>query len=164
MLTLTTTNVLFKKQKAAVRIFSQVKYSTHTLPLFKSLEILPLPSLISYFKIQFMQQYKRGLLPASFNNILVTKEAHHAQPRQWFYVMTQNFIPASRLTQCSFLPYYSLPRIWSEFDQLNPAISILRDKKEFNKELKIYFINKLSSTIKCNRLLCPSCSSFIAYN
>jgi hypothetical protein len=136
-----------------------------TLPLFKSLEILPLPSLISYFKIQFLQQYKRGLLPASFNNIWVTKEAHCAQARPMVLHNDEDFyIPVSRLTQCSFLPYYSLPCIWSECDQLNPTIPILRDKKEFNKELKIYFTNKLSSTIKCNRLLCPSHFSFIAYN
>ena len=144
---------------------SQVKYSAHTEPLFKSLEILPLPSLISYFKIQFMQQYKWGLLPASFNNIWVTKEAPRAQATPMVLRNDAEFyIPVSRFTQCSLLPYYSLPRIWLKFDQLNPAISILRDKIEFNKELKIYFTNKLSSTIKCNRLLCPSCSSFIAFN
>jgi hypothetical protein len=121
---------------------SQVKYSAHTEPLFKSLEILPLPSLISYFKIQFMQQYKWGLLPASFNNIWVTKEAHRVQATPMVLCNDADFyIPVSRLTQCSLLPYYSLPRIWLEFDQINPAISILRDKKEFNKELKIYFIN-----------------------
>jgi hypothetical protein len=161
----TSTNVLFKKQKAAIRIVSQVKHSAHTEPLFKSLEILPLPSLISYFKIQFMQQYKWGLLPVSFNNIWVTREAHRAQSTPMVLRNDADFyIPVSRLTQCSLLPYYSLPRIWSEFDQLNPAISILRDKKDFNKELKIHFINKLSSTVKCNRLLCPSCFFFPANN
>jgi hypothetical protein len=46
------------------------------------------------------------------------------------------FIPTSRLAQCSLLPYYSFPRSWRDFDQLNPAISILRNKKEFNTELK----------------------------
>jgi hypothetical protein len=48
------------------------------------------------------------------------------------------FIPTSRLAQCSLLPYYSFPRFWRYFDQLNPAISILRNKKEFNTELKTY--------------------------
>jgi hypothetical protein len=104
-------------------------------------------------------------LPVSFNNIWVTREAHRAQSTPMVLRNDADFyIPVSRLTQCSLLPYYSLPRIWSEFDQLNPAISILRDKKDFNKELKIHFINKLSSTVKCNRLLCPSCFSFPANN
>ncbi len=161
----TSTNVLFKKQKAAIRIISQVKHSAHTEPLFRSLEILPLPSLISFFKIQFMQQYKWGLLPVSFNNIWVTREAHRAQSTPMVLRNDADFyIPASRLTQCSLLPYYSLPRIWSEFDQLHPAISILKDKTEFNRELKIHFINKLSSVVKCNRLLCPSCFSFLTNN
>jgi hypothetical protein len=94
-----------------------------------------------------------------------TPQPHRAQATPMVLRNDAEFyIPVSRLTQCSLLPYYSLPRIWLTFDQLNPGISILRDKKEFNKELKTYFINKLSSTIKCNRLLCASCSSFIAFN
>jgi hypothetical protein len=101
-----------------------------------------------------VQQFKIGLLPASFNNISVTKEAHRVLATPMVLRNDAEFyIPVSRLTQCSFLPYYSLPHIWSEFDQLNLAIPLLRDKKEFNKELKIYFTNKLSSTIKCNCLL-----------
>jgi hypothetical protein len=44
------TNVLFKKQKAAIRIVCQVKHYAHTESLFKSLEILPFPSLIDFFK------------------------------------------------------------------------------------------------------------------
>ena len=112
-----------------------------------------------------MQQYKWGLLPVSFNNIWVTKEAHRAQSTPMVLRNDAEFyIPVSRLSQCSLLPYYSLPRIWSEFDQLNPAISILRDKTDFNRELKIHFITKLSSIVKCNRLICPSCFSFLANN
>ncbi len=59
-----------KKQKAAIRIVSQVKYSAHTEPLFKSPEILHLLSLVDYFKIQFMNQYVRALLPAYQQNSL----------------------------------------------------------------------------------------------
>ena len=51
------TNELFKLQKAAVRIISGAKYNAHTEPLFKNLQILPLPDLISFLKLQFMQQF-----------------------------------------------------------------------------------------------------------
>ncbi len=74
------------------------------------------------------------------------------------------FIPSSRLAQCSLLPYFSFPRSWRDFDQLNPAISILRNKNEFNTELKTYFIKILSSAFFCNRLFCPSCSSTTTIN
>ena len=156
----TSINTLFKKQKSAIRIVCQEKHFAHTEPLFKSLLILPLPSLVEFFKLQFMQQYVRGLLPVSFNNLWITNEAHRAQATP---MVLRNdaefFIPSSRLAQCSLLPYYSFPRSWRDFDQLNPAISILRNKNEFNTELKTYFIKKLSSALVCNRLFCPSCSS-----
>jgi hypothetical protein len=64
----------------------------------------------SYFKIQFMQQYKWGLLPASFNNIWVTKEGHCTQSTPMVLRNDAEFyIPVSRLTQCSLLPYYVYP-------------------------------------------------------
>ena len=133
----TNINTLFKKQKSAIRIVCQEKHFSHTEPLFKSLLILPLPSLVEFFKLQFMQQYVRGLLPVSFNNLWITNEAHRAQATP---MVLRNdaefFIPSSRLAQCSLLPYYSFPRSWRDFDQLNPAISILRNKNEFNTELK----------------------------
>ena len=47
-------NELFKLQKSAIRIISGAKYNAHTEPLFKKLEILPLPDLITFSKIQFI--------------------------------------------------------------------------------------------------------------
>ena len=58
---------LFKLQKAAVRIISGAKYNAHTEPLFKNLQILPLPDLISFSKLQFMQRFSQKFLPTSFN-------------------------------------------------------------------------------------------------
>jgi hypothetical protein len=59
-------------------------------------------------------------------------------PRQWSYVMTQNFTYQSRglLSALYYHTMYILPRIWSEFDQHNPAISILGDKKGFQQRTK----------------------------
>ena len=59
---------LFKLQKAAIRILSGSSYNSHTEPLFKKLEILPLPDLISCAKIQFMQRFVQKNLPISFND------------------------------------------------------------------------------------------------
>jgi hypothetical protein len=42
---------LEKKQKDAVRIVTQSHYNSHTEPIFKKLNILPLQHLISYFKL-----------------------------------------------------------------------------------------------------------------
>jgi hypothetical protein len=105
-----------------------------------------------------MQQYARGLLLVSFNNLWITNEAHRAQATPMvLHYEAKFFIPTSRLAQCSLLPYYSFSRSWRDIDQLNPAISILRNRKEFNTALKTYFIKKLRSALVCNRLFCPSC-------
>ena len=60
---------LYLKQKAAVRIISSSSYNSHTEPIFKSLKILPLPKLSEFFKLQFFQQFKQGLLPSALKNI-----------------------------------------------------------------------------------------------
>jgi len=60
---------LFKLQKAAVRIICDKKYNEHTEPLFKMEEILPLPDLVNFFKLQFMQRFIHDFLPVSFNRI-----------------------------------------------------------------------------------------------
>ena len=36
--------------------------------------ILPLESLIQFFKIQFMHKYVQGFLPSAFNNVWVNRE------------------------------------------------------------------------------------------
>ena len=116
--------------------------------------------LVEFFKLQFMQQYVRGpsRFPSTTSGLLI--RAHRAQATT---MVLRNdaefFIPTSRHAQCSLLSYHSFPCSWGYFDQPNPTISILRNKKEFNTELKTYFIKKLSSAFLCNRLFCPSCSS-----
>ena len=58
-------------QKTAVRIISGSAYNAHTEPLFKSLEILPLPDLILFSKLQFMQKITQHFLPISFSETWV---------------------------------------------------------------------------------------------
>jgi hypothetical protein len=98
-----------------------------------------------------LNSYARGHLPLSFNNLWITREAHRAQATP---MVLRNdaefFIPFLRLTQTSLLPYYCFPRIWKEFDQLNLSLAFLRDKNEFNTELKKYLIQKTVSLTLCS--------------
>ena len=59
-------NEIFKMQKSAIRIVSGASYNAHTEPLFKKLEILPLPDFNSYTKIQFMHRFTQKFLHTSF--------------------------------------------------------------------------------------------------
>ena len=60
-------NEIFKMQKSAIRIITGSSYNSHTEPLFKRLQILPLPDLISFSKLQFMHIFSLKFLPSLFN-------------------------------------------------------------------------------------------------
>ena len=66
--TLSNLNGLFVKQKMAVRILNSAKYNTRLEPLFKQPNILPLPCLVEYFKLQFSHNFILNELPRSFTN------------------------------------------------------------------------------------------------
>ncbi len=151
-----TLNKIAIKQKNAVRIISGAKYNSHSEPLFKQTNILPLPSLIKYFRLQFFQQYKNGFLPKIFENCWLTNSEkllnstiHNLRNVDDFYV------PMSRLTSFENFPFYILPKIWNDFHPFE--LKAIRDKKEFNFKLKELLISNLSSNPYCGRLLCPSC-------
>ena len=57
-----------------IRIINNSSYNSHTEPIFKSLSILPLTSLIAYFKIQFMFNFVNGELPGSFKSTWIRNE------------------------------------------------------------------------------------------
>jgi hypothetical protein len=143
-------------KKKAIRLVADKKFNAHTEPLFKSLEILNFNDLISFFNLQFMQQYSQGFLPSSFNNIWLNNAERYGEN---FVLSLRNrdnlYIPFARLQSSFIQPYVNLPRSWSRFDDEN--IKILRNKPEFNGELKKFFLKKLSENIRCNRLLCPTC-------
>ena len=51
-------------------------------------------------------------------------------------------------------PLVFFTRIWESFPK--DRIKFIRNKQEFNVELKNYFWQNLKETVACNRLFCPS--------
>ena len=147
---------LFKMQKAAIRIVTNSSFNAHTEPLFKKLKILPLPDLISYCKIQFMQRFSQNFLPSSFNDIWLRNSIRNIGENE---IQLRNFAQLqnvhSNLTKLDIFPLYNFPKIWENFT--DEQIKILRKKSEFDHKLKDYFLNDLAATVSCNRLLCPAC-------
>ena len=109
-------NILTVKQKAAIRIVNSSSYNSHTEPIFKSLNILPLANLIEYFKIQFMFNFINGELPISFESTWIKNENREGGD---LHPLLRNhadiFIPPSRLTLTDKFPLFHFPRIWSSF-------------------------------------------------
>jgi hypothetical protein len=144
-------------QKSTIRIISLSAYNAHTEPLFKKLSILPFVHLTEFFRIQFMQRYINDFLPISFRNMWTSLEDR----RQEFTLVLRNGntldIPFARLTSTTLQPYVKLPSSWINFSC--EEIKIIRAKPEFNSKLKKFFLDKLSSDITCNRLVCHVCIS-----
>ncbi len=152
-------NKIFTLQKKAIRIIMNVPFNAHTESLFKKLNILPLPSLIEFFKLQFMQQFSQGLLPKIFTNIWTTIEARSLNLNLHNYPLRNSdnlFIPFARLKLTEKHPLHFFPKLWSEFQE--NEIKYIRCKIEFNCKLKTYFLNKLQSNYRCTRLFCPRCN------
>jgi len=149
-------NSLIIKQKMAIRILNNAPYNSHTEPLFKASEILPLNMLIEFFKIQFMQKFTQGFLPVSFNDVWVTNRIRRVGQE---HVELRNNddlnIPYARLTSTERQPLCNFPRMWTTFP--DDQIKFIRNIIEFNKKFKEYFLKCLNDTPMCNRLLCPNC-------
>ena len=151
---------LVTKQKQAIQTVTTSKYNSHTSPLLKKLEILPLDSLITYFKLQFMSQYVQGFLPLAFNNVCMKREQGRAENFNFNLRNSDDlYIPTALLVQTERHPLFLFPRLWSEFT--NNDIKIIRNPKEFNSALKKHLLSMLPAVVICERLFCPSCSGIL---
>ena len=80
-------NEIFKMQKSAIRIITGSSYNSHTEPLFKRLQILPLPDLISFSKLQFMHIFSQKFLPSSFNELGLKIQLEISEKTKFNYVI-----------------------------------------------------------------------------
>lgn len=150
-------SALEKKQKQAVRIINKSSYNAHTEPLFKSSLILPLRHLSDFFALQFVQHFVQGFLPKSFNDTWINNVARRQDEYQMRLKNDDDLsIPFARLNSIERQPLIRFPRLWHEFS--SDDIKSIRNKLQFNKQLKDHFLSKLDINYKCGRLLCPHCS------
>jgi hypothetical protein len=103
-----------------------------------------------------MQHFKQKFLPVALQDLWITN-AIRRQDQAEVTLRDDDIlhIPFARTNFTYNLPLTSFPRLWVEF--LDEGIKILLDKIQFNSKLKFYFLEKLSSQITCDRLLCPDC-------
>ena len=150
---------IFKLQKKAIRLIANAKYNSHTEPLFKSLEILPLNLLADFSKIHFMQNFKQKFLPtALMNTWQINQERRQQDHSRILRNDDEIHVPFARTDQLSRFPLYHLPKLWNALPE---DIKIIRNKSSFSTKVKIHLLSKLSSTVTCGRLFCPSCTTII---
>ena len=109
-------NEIFKLQKKAIRIVAGTSYNSHTEPLFKQLEVLPLPDLISFTKIQFMQRFKQKFLPTSFDDTWVFNAIRNIGENDIQLRNRDQLRPIhSNLAGLDVFPLFDFPKIWQDF-------------------------------------------------
>ena len=153
-------NEISKKQKQAIRTVCNSKYNAHTEPLFKQCNILPLPDLIKFFNLQFMQNFKFNLVPVSLQTSWMTnREFRDIQPIDQRDLRNDDdfFIQTSKLSLCNALPLINFPTTWNNFE--SEDIKSTSNRKFFNSSLKVYLLSKLNTTPNCSRANCPNCTS-----
>ena len=128
-------------------------YNAHTEPLFKKLEILPLPDLISYTKIQFIHRFTQKFLPTSFCDTWVRNSIRNIGENEIQlrnHDQIQHF--HSNMAKLDIFSLFHFPKIWQDFG--NEQIKIICKPTVFDSKLKIYFLDDLSTIVICDRLLC----------
>ena len=144
-------NEIYKMQKAAIRIIFGASYNAHTEPLFKKLEILPLPDLISFTKIQFMHRFTQKFLPTSFCDTWVFNSIRNIGENE-IQLRNHDQIQQfhSTLAKLDLFPLFHFPKIWQDFG--DEQIKIIRKPATFDLKLKKFVLDDLSSNFICNRL------------
>ncbi len=83
---------LYIKQKMAIRTVAGLKYNDHTEPTFKKLEILPLPNLIEFFNLKFMQRFVQKCLSEAFYSTWITNSSGGKGKVKCLLEMTTTFM------------------------------------------------------------------------
>ena len=148
-------HALTQLQKKCIRIISKSRYNAHTAPLYHSLNILPLPDLISQQNLLFLHSVEHKYAPISFHNIFpknLNNQTLHEYPLR---NSEEYYVPRVRNEYLKKFPAYAIPKTWNE---INLDSKTLPTPSIFKSKTKKYFIDKLSN-FTCNRLYCFVCSN-----
>jgi len=99
----------------------------------------------------------KNLLPVALQSMWITNNERRLNQSQ---VVLRNsaaalHIPLASSQFTSKHPLTTFPQLWADFP--DESIKFIRNKLEFNRKLKFYFLNQIKSNISCGRLLGPDC-------
>ena len=130
---------LEKMQKIAIRVISGSSYNAHTLPLFKSLAILPLEKLILQSQLSFMHAIEYKYAPTSYDN--VWPKNSDREPAANLRNANDYYLPIPHTETFKKSTYYALPKAWNE---LCNEIKLQQIKITFKWALKAHLLESLS--------------------
>ena len=132
-------------QNALYNCILDIPYNGHTEPLFKTAHILKLTDIYEYQILTFMNDYSKGRLTVSFNNIL--KSNHEVQDayatRQREHIMY--------IARCNSSLSSRFPRKWNEWFEILRAYNF---RWTFKKHVKATMIGSYGQNIQCQNTHC----------
>ena len=130
-------NKLHIQQKKAVRAICNVPYNSHSLPLFRELNILTIFDLINYHTSIFMYHYCNGSLPDIFVNYFANNNHYHTyNTRNASNLST----PFYKLNICHNFLHYRAVHIWNALpDCIKDCPTIF----SFKRKLKSHMLKSM---------------------
>ena len=141
------------QQKKAIRIVTGSRFNSHTVPIFKHHEILPLFEEGKFSKILFMHDYIHGRLPCSFDGLWIRNYQRGENDRE---LRNANFfdIPYIRLESFMSFPIAEIPRLWNNIVITNNLNENVR-RNFFSKTIKKFLLDNLHFV--CQKDNCQEC-------
>ena len=127
---------LFKLQKKIIRIIKSVPFRSESKPLFKELNLLPLPSLYQYSIVLFMFKFVKGILPVIFNDMFKRNSEVVGRRTRQFYNL---YVPKCRTT---LYKNTIKMRGVQEWNAIQGSVDHFCSYHTFKRLLKMHYISK----------------------
>ena len=128
-------SILLKK---AIRVICNKPPWFHANTLFKQEHVLPVPELIEFNILKFMQKYKFNLSPSTFEgtwNINVSVSGYNTRAANNIHQ------EAFELHQFKRHPFFTFPKKWND---LPNNLKNIACSKTFHREVKTYLLDSLT--------------------
>ena len=143
-------DVLIKLQRKAIRIVFNVNHKSDCRPLFHDLGIIPLDKQLEKEILKIMNMvyiYKKPNEISKYFSEYQTEHAFQLRERARFY------IPMIKSTKLMKSPIFQFCHIFNQFEG---DFKTLSDKKEFERELNLYFFKDIYHE-HCKKNFCKIC-------
>ena len=139
-------------QKKCIRHVKNVSSRAHSEPIFDQLKIIKFQDLFKYNVCIFMNQYRTGNLPSSFDGMFsLLRDSEDIGIRDSFYNYKIN--PPKSKSLNNFPRIVFLP-IWNSLSSIYQSTD---SHKHFKNELLKSMLSEYEQFIACDNILCVEC-------
>jgi len=146
---------LIKLQKCSIRIITNMKYNSHTEPIFKCLQLLKISDLLMLQEFKFVYKLLNKILPKYFLNIqyLRHSDIHNYETRAANNLQS---LPARHAFVMNSV-CYRVPRILNECPLLIKEKIFSHCIQGFAKYIRLFFVDKY--LVECSIVDCYICQN-----